>query len=74
MTREKKKTQSYVPFMKGKSYEYNATQLSSVINEPQVVEMIFTQLTLKAAIKTWGNEAKVAAESEMKQLHWRNFI
>ena len=31
-----------------------------------------TELLLKAAIKAWGNEAKVAAEAEMKQLHWRN--
>ena len=30
------------------------------------------QLTLKAAIKMWGNEAKYAAEAEMKQLHWQN--
>jgi len=31
-----------------------------------------TQLTLKAAMKAWGNEARVAAEAEMRQLHWRN--
>jgi hypothetical protein len=31
-----------------------------------------TQLTLKAAIKTWGSKATTAAEAEMKQLHWRN--
>ena len=34
--------------------------------------MVMTQLTLKAAMKAWGNEARVAAEAEMRQLHWRN--
>jgi hypothetical protein len=36
------------------------------------VEYILTQLTLKAAVKMWGNDATIAAEAEMKQLHWRN--
>jgi hypothetical protein len=36
--------------------------------------MVFTQLTLKAALKTWGNDAKLATKSEMKQLHWRNLF
>ena len=31
-----------------------------------------TQLTLKAAIKMLGNDAKIVAKSKMKQLHWRN--
>ena len=39
---------------------------------PQIVELVLTQMTLKAAIKMWGNKATNAAESEMKQLHWRN--
>ena len=33
--------------------------------------MVLTQLTLKAGIKMWGNDATIAAEAEMKQLHWR---
>ena len=36
------------------------------------MEMVLTQLTLNAAIKLWGKDATSAAESEMKQLHWRN--
>jgi len=40
--------------------------------DPRVIEMVMKQLTLKAVIKTWGNDAKTVAESEMKQLHWRN--
>ena len=37
-----------------------------------MIETIFTQLSLKAAIKTWRKDATNAAEAEMKQLHWRN--
>jgi len=58
--------------MKGKSYQYAATQLAQTENLSQVVELVLTQLTLKAGIKMWGNRATNAAEAEMKQLHWRN--
>ncbi len=58
--------------MKGKSYEYSAAQLEDTTHDPRVIQLILTQLTLKAAIKMWGYEAKIAAELEMKQLHWRN--
>ena len=56
-----------------------ATQLAQLESEkqevdPRVIEMVMTQLTLKAAIKMWGNDAVIAAESEMKQLHWRNLF
>lgn len=77
-TRECNKPLSYQPSMKGKSYQYAATQLAQLESkqddiDDRVVGIIMTQLTLKVAIKMWGNEAKiVAAESEMKQLHWRN--
>jgi hypothetical protein len=76
-TRTSNKPQSYQPSMTGKSYQYAATQLAQLESEkqeidPRVIEMVMTQLTLKAAIKMWGNDAKIAAESEMKQLHWRN--
>jgi len=30
------------------------------------------QLSMKAAIKKWGQEAEYAITTEMKQLHWRN--
>jgi len=60
--------------MKGKSYDYSAAQieLGNHLFEPQIVEFILTQMTLKSALKAWGNAATVAAEAEMKQLHWRN--
>jgi hypothetical protein len=71
-TRVRQAPKTLVPAMKGKSYEYSAAQLHESEHDPKVVELILTQLTLKAAIKLWGNDAKIAAESEMKQLHWRN--
>ncbi len=37
-----------------------------------IVGMVMAQLSLKAAIKTWSDEAKYAVTTEMKQLHWRN--
>ena len=42
--------------MNGKSYGYLATQLekSKFEYNPRVIETIFTNLLLKAAIKAWG--------------------
>jgi hypothetical protein len=40
--------------------------------EPDVMAAIMTQLSLKAGLKECGEEAFMAAESEMKQLHFRN--
>jgi hypothetical protein len=40
--------------------------------EPDVVAAIMMQLSLKEGSKEWGEEAFMAAQSEMKQLHFRN--
>ena len=63
-----------IPSMKGKPYEYTATQVNESTFEynPRVIKTIFTQLSLKAAIKTWGKDATNAAKAKMKQLHCRN--
>ena len=37
-----------------------------------LVGMVMAQLSMKAAIKKWGEQAKFAISKEMKQLHWRN--
>ncbi len=37
-----------------------------------LVGMVMAQLSMKAAIKKWGEHAKFAISKEMKQLHWRN--
>jgi hypothetical protein len=44
--RIRKEVQKYVPSMKGKSYGYMATQFLSTKFEPQIIEMVLTQLTL----------------------------
>ncbi len=43
-----------------------------VHRQADIVGMIMAQLSMKAAIKKWGDEAKFAISKEMKQLHWRN--
>jgi hypothetical protein len=40
--------------------------------EPNVVAAVMTQLSLKSGLKEWGDKAYIDAESEMKQLHFRN--
>jgi hypothetical protein len=82
------KTQAYEPSISGSRYSYAVTQLESqgVLNpdahmfvqedfyqaEPDVVATVMTQLSLKSGLKEWGDKAYIAAESEMKQLHFRN--
>jgi hypothetical protein len=65
--------------MSGKSYAY--TQLGLLFLQDmhykyssKVVEMVMTQLSLKAALKQWGEDTKVAVEAKAKQLHWRNLF
>jgi hypothetical protein len=80
--------QGYTPSLSGSKYSYAVAQLESqgVLNPdshmfvqedfyqagPDVVAAIMTQLSLKAGLKKWGEEAFMAAQSEMKQLHFRN--
>ena len=86
-TRARKATQTYDPSMKGNKYQYAAAQLVSSMLYPDahmfvqedfyqhdidVVQTVMTQLSLKAALREWGNDASKAAYSEAKQLHWRD--
>jgi hypothetical protein len=80
--------QAYTPSITGSKYSHAVTQLETqgVLNpdahmfvqedfyqaEPDVVEAIMTQLSLKAGLKEWGYQAFTAARSKMKQLHLRN--
>jgi hypothetical protein len=86
--RTKTQPKAYIPSMSGSRYSYAVTQLESegVLNldahifmqrdfyqgEPDVVTAIMTQLSLKSGLKEWGERAYEAAESEIKQLHFRN--
>jgi hypothetical protein len=80
--------QGYTPSLSGSKYSYSVTQLESkgVLNPDShmfvqddfyhskldAVAAIMTQLSLKAGLKEWGEEGFMAAQSEMKQLHFRN--
>jgi hypothetical protein len=82
--------QGYTPSMPGSKYSYAVTQLESpgVLNpdanmfaqeafyqaKPNIVSSIMTQLSLKAGLKEWGEEASTVAQSEIKQLHFRNMF
>ena len=75
--RERKTTEKYVPSMSGKSYAYTQLGLSFLQDtrykySSEVVATVMTQLSVKAALKQWGEDAKIAVEAEAKQLHWRN--
>jgi hypothetical protein len=80
--------QAYTPSMTCSKYSYAVNQLETqgVLNpdahmfvqddfyqaEPDVVAAIMTQLSLKAGLKEWGDQAFTAARSEMTHLHLRN--
>ncbi len=73
---ECKATEKYVPSMSGKSYTYMQLGLLFLQDTQykylsKVLAMVMTELSLKAALKQWGKDAKVAVEAEAKQLHWR---
>jgi hypothetical protein len=60
--------------MSGKSYTYTQLSLSFLQDttyrySPEIVAIVMTQLSLKAALKQWGGDAKIAVEAEAKQLH-----
>ena len=63
--------------MSGKNYSYTQLGLSFFQNthfkySGEIVAAVMTQLSLKATLKQWGDDAKIAVEAEAKQLHWQN--
>jgi hypothetical protein len=79
--------QAYEPSMTGSKYDIAMAQLQNegvlhpdshmmffqaAEEQPDVVAAIMTQLSLKAGLKQWGDEAHEAVHSEMKQLHFRD--
>jgi hypothetical protein len=65
--------------MSGKSYAYTQLGLWFLQDiwykySSEVVEMVMTQLSFKAALKQWCEDAKAAVEAEAKQLHWHTFF
>jgi hypothetical protein len=64
--------------LKGSKNAMPMAQMSVKLMSPgahrraDVVGMVMAQLSMKAAITKWGDEAKLTTSKEMKQLHWRN--
>ena len=72
-------TENYTPSMSGSKYSYAVTQLESqgVLNldthmfvqeefyqsEPDVMESVMTQLSLKSGLRAWGDKAYTAVQS-----------
>jgi hypothetical protein len=78
-TRESIKPVNYKPSMTGQKYSFATTQLGkSFLNDgtyqcdPVVAFAFMQQMSLKAALKQWGDDAEVAGIKETSQLHWRN--
>ncbi len=68
----------YIPAFCGKSYSFATTALGTRMLDDvdysynQSVAFSFVQqLSVKAALREWGDDAKVAGEKEVNQLHWR---
>lgn len=77
-SRIRNQTKNYVPTMSGKRYSFAVTELGRGLldnidnGEDKAVSFSFMQqLSVKAALKEWGREAKDAGEKEASQLHWR---
>ncbi len=67
----------YNPAFSGKTYSFATAVLVTrmldnvVYSYNQSVALSFMQqLSLKAALREWGDDAKTAGEKEVNQLHW----
>jgi hypothetical protein len=67
-----------VASLKGSKHAMSMAQMSVKLmskgahRKADTVGMIMAHLSMKAAIKKWGQEAVYAVTKEMKQLHWRD--
>ena len=83
-TKVRKAVSSYIPSMKGSKNAYAVTQLSDdgVVHpdahafvqheffesDAAVTVKLMSQVSLKTALKLWGEDARSAAEAEVKHL------
>jgi hypothetical protein len=63
--------------MKGKKYDAVALAQFKMFQNmqmkaPKVVATVMTQLSMKAALRAWGDPAKTDVREEMQQLHMRD--
>jgi hypothetical protein len=71
----------YIPAVSGKSSSFATTALGTRMLDDvdysynqSVVFSSMKQLSVKAAFRDWGDNAKVAGEKEVNQLHWREMF
>ena len=69
---------TYVPSMQGKRYSFAMTQLGCRLldsnafqYDPRVAVCFMQQLSAKAALNEWGEDAEAAGLKDTSQLHWR---
>jgi hypothetical protein len=72
---------TYIPTMTGKKYSFATTVLGGTMLGDEAYEYnqrvaysFMQQLSVKAALKQWGDNARVAGEKETSQLHWRETL
>ncbi len=68
MSQTKQAVPTYVPTMKGKSYRYLTAQIKDTQHDPRVVEIVLTQLNLKAPIKMWEDDARINERNTLEEL------
>ncbi len=68
----------YVPAFSGKTYSFATTVLGTKMLDngdygynQSVAFSFMQQLSVKSALRQWGDVARAAGEKEVNQLHWR---
>ncbi len=71
----------YIPAFSEKSYSFATTAPGTKLLDDvdysynqSVAFSFMQQLSVKAALREWGDDAKVAGEKEVNQLHWREML
>jgi hypothetical protein len=68
----------YIPAFSGKTYSFATTVLGTKMLDngaygynQSVAFSFMQQLSVKSALREWGEDARAAGEKELNQLHWR---
>ncbi len=71
----------YVPAFSGKTYSFATTVLGTKVPDncaygynQSVAFSFMQQLSVKSALREWGDNARAAGEKEVNQLHWREMF
>ncbi len=71
----------YIPAFSGKTYSFATTVLGTKMLDDfaygynqSVAFSFMQQLSVKSALREWGDKARAAREKEVSQLHWREMF